>query len=150
MDEIPFISGDYKTDQKMIKYCDENKEDYKCGCIIIPEKIYLFMKSSVVPYYCWYNQCKKDDVYQTSEIVEEKKLCKLNLCEISVTDLSIKNGHLKVENDCASTINPSIQLSQSIISMNIFDIPNMFVSFLIPISLILLIFLWDGIEISYD
>lgn len=144
MEDIPLLSDSYETDLKIKEFCDKNKEDKRCECIILSPSIYKFMKSSIVPYYCWYEPCKRDDRFLTSDIIEERKYCKLNLCEISLDDVTIVDGSLKVENDCSSSINPSIQLSQTIILSNIFDIPNLFISFLIPLSIFLLILLWYG------
>lgn len=148
--DIPIVSTDYETDLKMIEYCNNNPDDTRCRCIKPPEKLYLFAKSSLVPYYCWYAPCSDEDVFKTFELVEEKKLCKLNLCEIKIDDIYVKDGIVRVENDCSSTINPYLQIGQVVVSLNNIDIPNMFISFIIPIVLCILILLWDGIEIKFN
>lgn len=144
---LPLISSDCETNMKMIDYCNKNDDD---RCIKQHEKLYLFAKSSVIPYYCWYTPCKIDETFETFELIEEQKLCKMNLCEISLNDIYVTDGVIKVENDCSSTINPQTEICQVVISTNNIDIPNMFKSFLIPVSFFISILLWDGIEIKFN
>ncbi|AAG02938.1 hypothetical protein AMV232 [Betaentomopoxvirus amoorei] len=135
--------SNYENDNKMIEYCNNNKDDIKCQCLIVNDNIDVFSKSSYAPYFCWYSACRNNENYITSLIKSEQQYCNITVCEISVTDIVLNdNGNLTVTNECASNINPIYSLSQIIVNLTSFDIPNLFVSFFYPIVIIISILIF--------
>ncbi|AAC97790.1 ORF MSV142 putative membrane protein, fowlpox virus 15.6kD homolog (vaccinia J5L), similar to GB:M17418 [Melanoplus sanguinipes entomopoxvirus] len=135
------MSSEYENDKKLIEYCNQNTTDTKCQCILLSNDIKIFTKSSYSLPYCWYAPCNKADSYKTSIIKEEQKYCHVTVCEISFGEITLKdNGVFTATNNCISTLNPIAKYSQTIVKLKDDDIPNLIISFIYPITIVLLIF----------
>ncbi|CCU55836.1 putative late 16kDa membrane protein (Cop-J5L) [Choristoneura biennis entomopoxvirus] len=135
--------SDYENDITMFEYCNNNKNDIKCQCLIINDNIDVFSKSSYAPYFCWYSPCRNNENYITSLIKSEQKYCNITVCEISVNDIILSdNGNITITNDCARNINPIYSLSQTIVSLTSFDVPNLLVNFFYPVVIIISILIF--------
>ncbi|CCU56456.1 putative late 16kDa membrane protein (Cop-J5L) [Mythimna separata entomopoxvirus 'L'] len=137
------MSSDFENDNEMIEYCNNNKNDSKCQCLIVNDNIDVFSKSSYAPYYCWYSACRNNANYITSLIKSEQTYCNITACEISVNDILLNNnGDIVISNECASNINPIYSLSQKIVNLSNLDVPNLFINFFYPVVLIISILIF--------
>jgi hypothetical protein len=136
------MSNSKENDDLLIKYCNNNLNDPKCGCLLFKNNFNFLNKASFAPYVCWYSPCLNSNNYLTSLLISEKKSCNVSICEISLGDIVINNGELNITNDCISLISPLLFFKKTINQINNYEIPNMFTPIIIPIFIILFIFLF--------
>lgn len=136
------MSNTIERDNDIINYCNRNINDPKCGCILFTKNFKFLSKSTITSYVCWYSPCLNSENYFTSLILNEKKLCNINICEVALGDIDIKDTDIIINNDCISLISPMVFFKETIKTMNNFEVSNMFIkSFFIPIIILLTIFL---------
>lgn len=140
--EPPIESLTYSDDQKIIQFCEKNKTDSRCSCLIPEEGINRLQTNIFSSRYCWYSPCKDSNNFKTSLILEEQKNCNVVVCNVNLGEVQIDdNGILKVENNCLSSKN----YSDTIISneyietplVNDYQMPNYFLNSLFPAFLLL-------------
>lgn len=49
------------TDDQIYAFCDANKDDIRCKCIYPDKSIVRIGIDTRLPYYCWYEPCKRSD-----------------------------------------------------------------------------------------
>jgi hypothetical protein len=136
------MSNAIEKDNLIIDYCNKNLNDPKCGCLLFKKNFKFLNKSTISSYVCWYAPCLNSENYFTSLISNEKKLCNINICEVSLGDIDVKDTNITINNDCISLISPMLFFKESIRLINNYEVSNMFIkSFFIPIIILLIIFL---------
>ncbi|ASK51275.1 IMV membrane protein, entry/fusion [Eptesipox virus] len=92
------------TDEEIYNYCDNNKNDIRCKCIYPDQSIIKIGTETRLPYYCWYEPCKRSDALLTQVLKKNISKCNISDCVVSLGNVSIKNGVLDVRNTCGSNI----------------------------------------------
>lgn len=119
-EELPLISTSYKDDQKILDFCNKNRNDKRCQCVIPPSSIQNLQLNSFNPYYCWFEGCNNPENFQTSLLSEYKKKCNIVLCEVKTDDIVLEdNGSITINNNCISQTN--LQQTTNIISQELLD-----------------------------
>lgn len=138
--EIPLISKSYNDDKKIINFCKNNKNDYKCKCVFPEDSINKLQINSFNPYYCWYQPCRDSSTYKTSLIQEYKKSCNVVICQVNIGDVELDdNGFIKINNSCisSSSLNTN-NISQELIDTSLnndYILPSLFLSSFYPLIL---------------
>lgn len=142
---IPIIAKNYEEDQKILKYCNDNKDSSKCKCIFPDNDINNIELNAFNPYYCWYLPCNSDDVYITSTINNNKKYCNSISCIVEAKDIYLdKNGKIIINNNCKSSISTSNIISQELVQTSLnknYVLPQIFFNTYLPMILGLVIIL---------
>lgn len=143
LSNIPLIGKSFEDDQKILNYCKDNKDTYKCKCIYPDNEINNLLINAFNPYYCWYSACNTDDVYITSIINENKKYCNNINCIIESKDIFLdNNGKIVINNTCNSALKTNIKVSKELLYKSVnksYTLPNIFYNTFFPIVLGLLI-----------
>lgn len=129
--DIPIESTSFQDDQKILNYCNNNKSDERCKCIIPEDGIHKLQINTFNPYYCWYSPCNNKKCFKTSIILEEQKKCNIVLCHVELGQVSLDdNGKLSVKNNCISSKNFSdTTISQELLEHSLredYILPNYF------------------------
>lgn len=143
LSNIPLVGQSFEDDQKILNYCNDNKNSYKCKCIYPDNEINKLLINAFNPYYCWYSSCNTDDVYITSIINENKKYCNNINCIIESKDIFLdNNGKIVINNTCNSALQTSHNVSNELFYPSInksYTINNRFYNTFFPIILGLLV-----------
>ncbi|AEN03666.1 late 16kDa putative membrane protein [Yokapox virus] len=95
------------TDEEIYSFCDENKDNIRCKCIYPDKSIIKIGEETRLPYYCWYEPCKKSDALIPAALKKNISRCNVSDCNISLGKVTIKDGILDVRNICDSNITPN-------------------------------------------
>nr|WGO62697.1 IMV entry-fusion membrane protein [Wadden Sea poxvirus] len=90
------------NDIDIYNFCDSNKNNIKCRCLYPNNNIIDIGSKMKLPYYCWYNPCKRSDALLTTVLKQNISKCNLSNCNISLGHVEIKNGLLDIRNVCGS------------------------------------------------
>lgn len=144
LSNIPMVSKNYEDDQKILNYCQNNKNSYMCKCIYPDNNINDLLINAFNPYYCWYSPCVSGDAYLTSIIDDNRKYCNNINCIIESKDIYLdNNGKIIINNTCKSAISTGIAVSQELPSLNkSYNLPNIFYNTYFPVILGLLLIIF--------
>ncbi|AAR07426.1 70L [Yaba monkey tumor virus] len=92
------------TDDDIYLFCDSNKGDVRCKCLNPDSSIIKIGKDMRLPYYCWYEPCKRDDAMLVSYLKKNISRCNVSDCTVSLGNIVVKNGYLDVKNVCGSNL----------------------------------------------
>ncbi|AUL80519.1 membrane protein [Vaccinia virus] len=90
------------TDEQIYAFCDSNKDDIRCKCIYPDKSIVRTGRDTRLPYFCWYEPCKRSDALLPASL--KKNITKYNVsdCPVSLGNVSITDSKLDVDNVCDS------------------------------------------------
>ncbi|QRY18954.1 ORF-84 [Teiidae poxvirus 1] len=91
------------TDEEIFKYCKENPKDRDCLCLFPEPTIEKIGNELLLPYYCWYEPCKRKTAKIPTSLADNIKRCNLIDCSVSLGEVNLLEGILKVNNDCLSS-----------------------------------------------
>ncbi|AUI80640.1 hypothetical protein [White-tailed deer poxvirus] len=90
------------SDEEIYNFCDKNKHDIRCRCINPDKSIIKIGEETRLPYYCWYEPCKRSDALLVASLKKNISRCNVSDCIISLGNVKLKNGYLDVNNICGS------------------------------------------------
>ncbi|UWY63681.1 Myristylated protein [Monkeypox virus] len=90
------------TDEQIYAFCDTNKDDIRCKCIYPNKSIVRIGIDTRLPYYCWYEPCKRSDALLPASLKKNISRCNVSDCTISLGNVSITDSKLDVNNVCDS------------------------------------------------
>uniref|UniRef100_A0AAU7E225 IMV membrane protein n=1 Tax=Rousettus bat poxvirus TaxID=3141933 RepID=A0AAU7E225_9POXV len=93
----------FLNDEKIYTYCDHNPRDPRCRCLLPDPSVAQVGRELRLPYYCWYEPCKRADALIPSALRSNIDRCNVTTCTISLGDVAIKNGVLEVSNACLAS-----------------------------------------------
>lgn len=91
------------NDEKIYAYCDHHPRDPRCLCLLPEPSVARVGRELLLPYYCWYEPCKRADALIPSALRSNIERCNVTNCTVSLGDVSIKNGVLEVSNACLAS-----------------------------------------------
>lgn len=124
-------------------YCNLNKNNPLCSCVIPPNNISIISKNFFQPYYCWYGPCFISNYFKTNYIHNQQLNCNSTNCQINIGDINIDaNNKITISNNCATSLAKNIYIKEdeytfkplSIIILNLKYILLIISSFLLFIS----------------
>lgn len=62
------------TDEQIYAFCDANKDDIRCKCIYPDKSIVRIGIDTRLPYYCWYEPCKRSDALLPASLKKYNKM----------------------------------------------------------------------------
>ncbi|AST09288.1 late 16kDa putative membrane protein [Murmansk poxvirus] len=92
------------TDEEIYAFCDANKDDIRCKCIHPDKSIIKIGEETRLPYYCWYEPCKRSDALLPAALKKNIARCNVSDCTISLGKVTVTDGILDVRNICGSNI----------------------------------------------
>ncbi|ALA62473.1 hypothetical protein [Turkeypox virus] len=90
-------------DEQIFKYCKDNPKDKDCLCMYPEPTIELIGRELLLPYYCWYEPCKRATAKLPTALKDNIKRCNVMDCVVSLGEVNLFGGILKVNNDCLSS-----------------------------------------------
>ncbi|AGU99750.1 m67L [Myxoma virus] len=90
------------SDEEIYAYCDNNKNDIRCKCIHPDSSIIKIGKETRLPYYCWYEPCKRSDALLVRSLKKNISRCNVSDCVVSLGNVKIKDGYLDIRNVCGT------------------------------------------------
>ncbi|AWU47113.1 Late IMV membrane protein [Sea otter poxvirus] len=109
----------HKTDAEIYAFCDKNPTDIKCKCLNPTPTIIKIGKETRLPYYCWYEPCKKIDALLPSFLRKNIARCNVSDCNISLGQVTINNGNINIYNICGSKISTTQAFSARYLNQDI-------------------------------
>ncbi|CAC21308.1 70L protein [Yaba-like disease virus] len=92
------------TDEEIYLFCDSNKEDIRCKCLNPDASIIKIGEAIRLPYYCWYEPCKRNDAFLVHYLKQNISRCNVSDCTVSLGNVVVKDGYLDVKNVCGSKL----------------------------------------------
>ncbi|AID46872.1 membrane protein [Penguinpox virus] len=102
---------DVLNDEAIFKYCESNPKDRDCLCLHPEPTIEKIGEDLLLPYYCWYEPCKRKTAKIPTALKDNMKRCNLIDCSVSLGEVNLFDGILKVNNDCLSSRAISVDYS---------------------------------------
>ncbi|QED21254.1 late 16 kDa membrane protein [Borealpox virus] len=131
------------TDEEIYAFCDANKDDIRCKCLHPDESIVRIGIDTRLPYYCWYEPCKRSDALLPASLKKNISRCNVSDCTISLGNVSINDSKLDVHNVCDSkrvaTENISVRYLNQEIRYPIIDIKWLPMG-LVALAILILVF----------
>ncbi|QRI42900.1 hypothetical protein ChPV182 [Cheloniid poxvirus 1] len=90
-------------DEEIFKYCKDNPKDSDCLCLYPEPTIEKIGEELLLPYYCWYEPCKRKTAKIPTALKDNIKRCNAIDCSVSLGEVNLIDGILKVNNDCLSS-----------------------------------------------
>ncbi|AAF17949.1 gp067L [Rabbit fibroma virus] len=90
------------SDEEIYSYCDDKKNDIRCKCIHPDSSIIKIGKETRLPYYCWYEPCKRSDALLVRSLKKNISRCNVSDCVVSLGNVMIKDGYLDIRNVCGT------------------------------------------------
>ncbi|AYP74163.1 hypothetical protein [Fowlpox virus] len=90
-------------DDEIFKYCKANPKDSDCLCLYPEPTIEKIGEELLLPYYCWYEPCKRKTAKIPTALKDNIKRCNAIDCSVSLGEVNLIDGILKVNNDCLSS-----------------------------------------------
>ncbi|AMB17900.1 m67L [Myxoma virus] len=90
------------SDEEIYAYCNHNKNDIRCKCIHPDSSIIKIGKETRLPYYCWYEPCKRSDALLVRSLKKNISRCNVSDCVVSLGNVKIKDGYLDIRNVCGT------------------------------------------------
>ncbi|UOX38768.1 entry fusion complex G9 A16 [Finch poxvirus] len=90
-------------DEEIFKYCKDNQKDSDCLCLYPEPTIEKIGEELLLPYYCWYEPCKRKTAKIPTALKDNIKRCNVIDCSVSLGEVNLIDGILKVNNDCLSS-----------------------------------------------
>ncbi|AVD69246.1 ORF127 [Saltwater crocodilepox virus] len=88
-------------------YCDARRTDRDCLCLFPEDAVLKIGHDTLLPYYCWYEPCKRPTARLTEVLKDAIKKCNVTNCNVAVGDVRLVDGYLEINNTClSSTIFP--------------------------------------------
>jgi hypothetical protein len=87
--------------------CKLNSFDPRCDCINPPASVKHISNNMLSPYYCWYAPCLKSTTFKTQEIIQGQLHCQVKNCSITIDEIRVKGGNIKIENNCSNSFKVS-------------------------------------------
>ncbi|ANS71157.1 imv membrane protein [Pteropox virus] len=134
---------DPKTDKEIYEYCDANPTDIRCRCLNPDPSIVKIGKETRLPYYCWYEPCKRADALLPAFLKKNISRCNVSDCSVSLGHVSLQKGNMNVFNVCGSHTHTTVKFSAKYLNQDIvypiFD-PKQWLPFIIiAFSIVILI-----------
>ncbi len=112
------------SDYNILNFCNLNKNNPRCSCVIPPNNISLISKNFFQPYYCWYAPCFINGYLKTNYIINEQLNCNSTNCQINIGDINIDaNNNITLSNDCATSLGNTIYIKENNYKFKQLDIP---------------------------
>lgn len=111
---------DYRSsycDIALTNYCNKNKFESNCACVITPSNIIPDVETYLGPKECWLSACSSqpESKWLTTTQLDTRQKCNLTSCVISIDQLILKNNaKAELINDCisGSSVNSSYYLKK--------------------------------------
>ena len=84
--------------------CNISSLDPRCDCINPPVTIKNLSTNMLSPYYCWYAPCLSSSTFKTQEILQGQQHCQVTNCSITVEEIRVRGGNIRIENNCSNNI----------------------------------------------
>jgi hypothetical protein len=129
------------SDYQIIDYCNLNKNNPNCSCVIPPNNISAIAKNFYQPYFCWYSPCFDSTTLKTNYILNEQAQCNSTNCQIDISNISIDaQNNISISNNCATSLSKTVYINALDYTFKPLDIPLVDTRFfLLIIGLILAI-----------
>lgn len=113
-------NNDYRSsfcDKALTNYCEKNRFDSRCFCVITPTNMIPDIESYLGPKECWFSSCssQSESKWLTTAQIDTRQKCNLTSCVISIDQLILKNdSKVDLINDCisGSTVNSSYNIEK--------------------------------------
>ncbi|QEJ79518.1 late 16kDa putative membrane protein [Goatpox virus] len=89
-------------DEDIYSFCDKNENDIRCRCLNPDLSIIKIGEETRLPYYCWYEPCKRSDALIVKSLKKNISLCNISDCKVTLGNIKIKNGYIDVKNVCGT------------------------------------------------
>ncbi|QQG31557.1 hypothetical protein [Swinepox virus] len=90
------------SDEYIYNFCDNHKDDIRCKCLNPDASIIRIGEDTRLPYYCWYEPCKRSDALIVQSLKKNISRCNVSDCRVSLGNIRIKDGYLDVKNACGT------------------------------------------------
>ncbi|CCD83245.1 IMV membrane protein [Squirrelpox virus] len=90
------------TDEEIYAFCDAHPADPRCLCLHPDSSVVRIGRDTLLPYYCWYEPCKRADAMLPAALKKNISRCNVSDCTVSLGDVALVNGRLNVHNACGS------------------------------------------------
>ncbi|ARE67690.1 SWPV1-157 [Shearwaterpox virus] len=127
-------------DEEIFEYCKANPTDKDCLCLYPESTIEKIGEELLLPYYCWYEPCKRKTAKIPTALQDNIKRCNAIDCSVSLGEVNLIDGILKVNNDCLSSYAISTGYMLKPLNQNI-NIPVIHPKYLILALIILALIL---------
>lgn len=143
--EPPLTGTNYVEDKAIIDFCNANKDDTRCSCVLIPDDVFIANSNVLEPYFCWYEPCLDKSNFITYIISKEQEMCNSSECKIELKDLKYNSGIIQIVNQCGKSSIDNYASTDVFSKTYLDEIPQLFLDYyiyIVFISLVLLLILF--------
>ena len=90
-------------DEEIYAYCGAHPEEPRCRCLYPEPSVEAIGRDLRLPYYCWYEPCKRADALLPAALCANIARCNVTNCSVTLGEIVLRNGALEVSNACLSS-----------------------------------------------